>query len=351
MWRAVLTILLVIGLFAANVLPYRRLSLARQPQPGDILVLPRIPGLKSARFGAPWEALRVVMNLFGVHATPAALKPARFGLEGLLSDLLWLRGIKYIHDEFDEIERARKEGRRPSGLYRQFGPLYDTITDLDPYFIEGYRYGAIFLTVLGRNQDAAIALLKKGLRCPEIQARWELNYDLGTLYFLEKNDFDTAADYFRAAAEDVNAPDFVPHVASYFLRVSKHEYAISFWQRRLETRNEEVRRIAKIEIGKLVIEQAADLFKQLEGRHPSDMKELLKPGPLAKLPEPQARKYFERTVGRPPKDLAELQDKLRNTPFVKELPKGPGDGYYMINSKTGKVVYVEEVKGEKETKR
>jgi len=353
MWRKVcLTLGAALALLAINYAAYRPLRAAFDQKTADPTMhfLPRVEKLSGARYGLPWDALRGVAIFLRLPAPTAAdQRPAHFGFEGALCDALWVRGIWYIHEQFDEIERCG--GKRPPGLYRQLQPLYETITDLDPYFIDGYRIGAIFLTVLARKPDAAIALLKKGLAVPENRARWELNYDLGTIYFLEKNDFDTAADYFMAAAQDPDSPDFVPHVASYFLRKAKHEYALSFWQRRLESRNEGVRRVAKIEMGRVRIEQFADLFKELVGRYPSDVKELLKPGPLAKLPEPQARKYFERTFGRPPKDTAEMREKLQNMPFVSQLPEGPGEGEYVINAKTGKVVYVEKVKGEKKTKK
>ena len=348
--KALLLVAVVALLLAVNYAAYRRLRAAFDQKTADPTMhfLPRVEKLTGARYGLPWRAIRAVAKCLHLPApSPADQRPARFGFEGALCDALWVRGIWYIHEQFDEIERCR--GKRPPGLYRQLRPLYETITDLDPYFIDGYRIGAIFLTVLARKPDAAIALLKKGLAVPENRARWELNYDLGMIYFLEKNDFDTAADYFKAAAQDPDSPDFVPHVASYFLRKAKHEYALSFWQHRLESKNEEVRRAARIEMGRVRIEQFADLFRELVGRYPSDVKELLKPGPLAKLPEPQARKYFERTFGRPPKDTAEMREKLQNMPFVSQLPEGPGEGYYQINPKTGKVLYVEEVKGEKKT--
>ncbi len=300
--------ILVALLFAATYLPYRSLT-AAHARKGDpnILFLPKADSLRTVKFG----------------------------LEGVLSDVLWLRAIGYVSAQLDVTGPGR---------FRQLQPLYETITDLDPYFISAYRYGAIFLSVFTRNHDAAIALLKKGLAIPENRSRWELYYDLGATYFLEKKDFQRAAEYFKLAAKDDDAPAFVPHVATYFLRHTQKEHgtalALSLWQRRLESKNEEVRRIARQEIAQItrdhdkeILERAVALFRQLTGRFPASLDELMRPGVLAGAPEERAVELFARTVGRPPKDRAEIL----SLSVLKKLPQEPTGGSYRLDPATGKI--------------
>lgn len=316
MWRKGLWILVIIVLYGASYLPYRSLTAVYAKKvETEISFLPRA----------------------------GALKPLKLGIEGVLSDVLWLKAIGYINTHLDY---------RGPGRYRQLQAIYEAITDLDPYFVNGYRYGALFLSVLGRKHDAAIALLKKGLTVPEVRKRWELNYDLGAMYFLEKHDFDKAAEYFKLAALDENAPAFVPYVASYFLKVTQKEHglrlSLNLWERRLESKNKEVRRVARQEIVKLKIElereqhltllkRAAQMFKQIAGRWPSDLTEFLKPGILGKLPEKEAAELFENTTGRPPKN----REELLTLSVLRKLPEEPTGGSYYIDPKTGAVSYKE----------
>jgi tetratricopeptide (TPR) repeat protein len=325
MWRKLLPLVAVFALYGASYLPYRSLTtwFREKEEDPSIVYLPRT----------------------------AAMKQAKFGLEGVLSDVLWLRSIGYIHAQFDTP--------RP-GRYRQLPAIYDAITDLDPYFLDAYRTGAIFLTLFLRDADGAITLLRKGLTIPEFQDRWEFYYDLGTIYYVEKKDRNKAEESFRKAAEDLNAPPIVPWLATRLKGMIKKEedisIAISIWRRRLESKDELVRRIAKQEVNRLTreldmrnLQQAVDLFRQLEGRWPSDLQELLKPGILAKLPQEQARRFFERIKKRPPKDNAELLSFLQSRTMVEKLPEEPTGGRYLIDPKTGKISYEEKPQAQEKT--
>ena len=312
MIRKLLPLLIVIALFAVNYPLYRSLTAAKARTNGPpALFLPRVPGVKTIKFG----------------------------YEGVLSDVLWLQSIGYVNSQLDY---------RGPGRYRQLRPLYDAITDLDPYFIDGYRYGSMFLIVMKHDQDGAIALLKKGLTLPENRACWPLYYDLGAIYFIEKRDFEKAAENFKLAAQDPNAPLFVPHVADYFLRVTQKQkgirIALDLWEQRLKSKNEEVRQYAKMQIANLLIQQqrethmdllkrAAERFKEIAGRWPSDVQELVQPGILGRLPEKQATDLFAQTLGRPPAN----REELLSLSVLRKLPEEPTGGRYQIDPKSGEI--------------
>jgi tetratricopeptide (TPR) repeat protein len=191
------------------------------------------------------RALERIRPQVVAEAEPPWLPPAGavrslfLGYNALAADLFWIRTVQYFgaHIQTD---------RRYPHLYR----LVDLTTNLDPYFVEAYQLGGLFLS-LGRDYPEAIAIYRKGIE--HNPDRWELPYELGRMYFLDLGDIPAALEWFERANSLPGRGHYVPRlVARLRGRVGLIEAALEMWERMLETTdNEWVRKIAEREIRNL----------------------------------------------------------------------------------------------------
>ena len=112
-----------------------------------------------------------------------------FGFRKLVADMLWLKVDEYWH----------------RGLVQRMLPMMETVTALDPHFIEAYALGAWHLaynvTVMVHSAedkqkyiDQAIGLLKKGIKNNPRNSK--LYAEMGfTIYFRKLADWEKAAYY------------------------------------------------------------------------------------------------------------------------------------------------------------
>ena len=140
-----------------------------------------------------------------------ALRRLALEFDALAADIYWIRAIQ--HYGGDRLERTGK--RRYELLY----PLLDITTSLDPYFTIAYRFGALFLSEAypggpGRP-DQAITLLRKGISAQP--AKWQYYHDIAFVYYWQLRDMEAAAYWFRQAAVQPNAPNWLEPVAATML--------------------------------------------------------------------------------------------------------------------------------------
>ncbi|MHC5036131.1 MAG: hypothetical protein ACYTHM_02350 [Planctomycetota bacterium] len=94
----------------------------------------------------------------GLEAVPGKrfVRFVAFGFDKALADILWLRTIQYFNNEtLKPRDPVRKKGPLLKGMA-------DAITELDPHFHGAYFYGAIFLRILRRHEEA-LDLLEEGM--------------------------------------------------------------------------------------------------------------------------------------------------------------------------------------------
>jgi len=146
------------------------------------------------------------------------LEVADFGFDALIADVMWFRGIQYYGAH-----------RKTDQAYPLAEHIFSTITDLDPQFVSAYRFGAIVLSEDVGATGAAIDLLRKGIRGnPET---WEIPFDLGFLYFVERNDWAKAAHYFRLASRIKDSPEIAKRFTAFaYDRAGKTEVARALWE-------------------------------------------------------------------------------------------------------------------------
>ncbi|MDE2179588.1 MAG: hypothetical protein KGJ40_01920 [candidate division NC10 bacterium] len=168
------------------------------------------------------------------------VKPLLIGFNGAAADLLWIRIVQYTGGHFQGDKR-----------YPDLAKALDLATSLDPHFIEPYQYGALFLQILAKDPDAAVALLEKGAAAnPD---RWELPHDLGRYYFLEAHDDAKALWWWERANKLPGRPHYLPRfVARLYARTGHTATALELWTELYRTApNEHFREIARQEIERL----------------------------------------------------------------------------------------------------
>lgn len=175
--------------------------------------------------------------------SPAAMKRLTFGFQAVAADVYWIRALQHYGGD-----RLRKRPQSTGRKYELLYPLLDIATSLDPYFNIAYRFGAIFLGEpfpggAGRP-DLAVALLRKGISA--MPSKWQYYHDIAFVYYWRVRDYKSAAQWFQRAAEQPNAPNWLPSVsASMLTRTQDRATARFMWQQLLSSEQVWIRRTAE----------------------------------------------------------------------------------------------------------
>ena len=140
-----------------------------------------------------------------------ALRRIALEFDALMADVYWIRAIQHYGGD-----RLAGTGKRK---YELLYPLLEIATSLDPYFTIAYRFGAIFLSEGypggPARPDHAIALLRKGISVQP--TKWQYYHDIAFVYYWQLHDMEAAARWFRLAASQPNAPNWLEPVAATML--------------------------------------------------------------------------------------------------------------------------------------
>ncbi len=123
------------------------------------------------------------------------------GFEILLADTIYLWSIQYYG------HRRTPEGR--SYLWR----IYNTISDLDPKFIDAYLTGALVMAQDMKDPALAIELIDKGIE--NNPDNWLLPFEAGWYSYLNLEDYEQAERYFQLAMAIPEAPGFVERLRAH----------------------------------------------------------------------------------------------------------------------------------------
>jgi hypothetical protein len=288
------------------------------------------------------------------------------GLSSVVADLLWLKCIHYTSKHF-------KGDRKFTWLAH----MCDTITKLDPHFLEVYRYGGIFLAALKADDDASIKLMKSGI--PPNPQRWELPYEIAMVYLLNRGDEpgspECAAEYLSMAVATGEAPEMVLNVARGLqMKHSLFEIEEAMWNEILETSEDKLmrdmaqRKILELRVREAcaMLDEAAGVYAQQFGKPPTNLADLSDAGLMTGTPpSPLGGTYFvdkegkfqnttildgkveqrlsrlqlatdrfREKEGRWPKALEELVD----AELIRAVPNHPyDDGSWQYDAATGEV--------------
>lgn len=130
----------------------------------------------------------------------------------VVADMLWLRSIQ----SFGGRGMTNRDWRP---LYN----LFDTITELDPYFEKAYTFGNMVIGDEGGEQAEGLRLLEKGTF--RLYKKYRIPFEGMYVANWQMKDLDTARWYGRIAAKRPDAPEWVDRVTAY-VDVESGEYYI-----------------------------------------------------------------------------------------------------------------------------
>jgi tetratricopeptide (TPR) repeat protein len=206
------------------------------------------------------------------------LAAASLGFRVMLADTIYLWSIQYYG------HRRTPEGR----IYLQ--QIYNTISDLDPLFIESYTTGALWMVSDMGDPLMALELLDRGIeRNPD---NWLLPWEAGWYSYMSLEDYVSAERYFAMASEHADAPPWVARLRAH-MRTEQGDLrtAILMWEEILEEAeaqgDETSAGIAEQRIPDLYsryaigeIEGAIERFEAAQGRSPDSLALLVRLGML-----------------------------------------------------------------------
>ncbi|HEY7162440.1 MAG TPA: hypothetical protein VH815_14335 [Acidobacteriota bacterium] len=231
------------------------------------------------------------------------LKPVSFGYYTLLSDFVYLWSIQYYGDPIFS----------PKMEYLKH--TYDIITELDPYYIDAYQTGALFMFYEGRNPKAGLELLDKGIA--KNPGEWILPADAGFYCYMNLKDKPRAIEYFNKVVKIPTAPSQAKRfLAGMHFQLGDKKIAYDLWKEVYETAD-------KAHI------------KQIAYQHMHDLKVLVDMESLNK-----AIQQYQKQNGKFPDNL----EQLYASRLITEIPVDPDGNSYRYDPRTGKVQYSQELK-------
>ena len=225
------------------------------------------------------------------------LKPAVFGYDQLVADIIWLRAIQVIGDKVVT----------PKGYDWVYHAL-DVVTTLDPKFAYAYQLGGVTLSVLGKRPDLSNMLLEKGVReNPEV---WQIPFYIGFNNFFYLNDYETAAEYIDKASKLPGHPAYLPKLAArLYVQAGNPDVALEFLSRMYkDTDDEKVKLALEQRIKEVIVEKDATFLEEAINRYK------------------EAHKLYPEN----------LEDLIRSG-IIKEMPHEPFGGFYYLHQGDGKV--------------
>ncbi|HET8824347.1 MAG TPA: tetratricopeptide repeat protein [Terriglobales bacterium] len=217
-------------------------------------------------------------------SSPKLLKHLSLGYEGLLADVYWTRAVQYFGEQH----------HIGGSDYKLLWPLLHITTQLDPQLAPAYEFGSAFLTVpppQGAGEpERAIELVEYGVR--NNPDDWHLYYDLGFIYYDQKN-YAAAADAFDRGSKVPNAHPFLKIMAA---QAAQHGGEVRtsqmLWESVYETTHDSyIRDNAKSHLVSLTadlqseeLERIAAAYRQRTGRNPASFVDLVRAGMLRGIP-------------------------------------------------------------------
>lgn len=150
--------------------------------------------------------------------TAAAIRFMSAGYDDVAADLLWLRTVTYYGEW--------RQGDHGIAFFRE---LSRRVVELDPHFVEAYRFSALVLADDLDSFDDGINILRRGMQAmPET---WWLPFEAGFLEYTVRMDNKKAAEWFRIAAAKPDAPDQAKSFAAFVTsRTGDLRVSLELWK-------------------------------------------------------------------------------------------------------------------------
>ena len=257
--RRVLLTILLIALASLQIIAVRKATFERKALPeGD-----------ATAYLIPSKLAKVTMLEF----------------DGIAADFLFAKALVFIGSTKERTEIPRVKPWE----WKWFNELSNTITDLDPYFVDPYYFANAYLTWEGGMVQEANDLLKKGSRYRE----WDpyLPFFVGFNYFYFDRDNGKASEWLMTAARRPGANTLYANLAARLAYEGKRtENAIVFLEELLSrTDDEELQQRYKVRLealqGIYALENAAITYKQKFHKNPRSVDDLIRTGLIKEIPQ------------------------------------------------------------------
>ena len=223
------------------------------------------------------------------------MQKAALSYDSLLADAYWIRALQHY---------GRERLRPPSeAKFDLLYPLLDITTTLDPRFVTGYRFGAIFLSEAhpggAGRPDLAIELLKKGIaRNPQ---KWDYYLDIGFIYYWHLHDYKQAAAWFTRGGELPGAPWWLKTYGAVMLtRGGDRQASREMWVQIGQSESEWLQKTAQLRLAQLdaldqidALQRASEAFSARSGQTARSWEQLVAAGFVRGIPlDPAGTPYM-----------------------------------------------------------
>ena len=167
------------------------------------------------------------------------LREATCGFREVAADYLWFQAVQYYGGY-----------RKGEHDMRYFDLLIDSVTHLDPRFVEAYYFASLVYSLDYGDIPRAIRFLGRGIvHNPEVAS---LPFHAGFLYYVFRKNYPRARLWFDQAAARPEATEFHKRFAAFARRKAGDlEGSLGLWQHLLDTAsNPELREMAQEHIAK-----------------------------------------------------------------------------------------------------
>jgi len=217
------------------------------------------------------------------------------GMNNVVADVLWLRTIQYMSQEFHSKEHK----------FTWLDQMCTTVTVLDPNFEDAWVKGGTFMASIG-SDEKAIAYLKKGM--VQIPSSHEIPYEIAKVYLLNRKDDPDApvalSHYIRMAGAR-HKPEYRKRFFKWANRVLEDNNlageAYAIWKDVLDNETDPfLRKLAQTNLDNVVANENIRRMNEMvenyiiqTGRAPVDLEQLVASGLLASVPaEPKIGAYY-----------------------------------------------------------
>ena len=217
--------------------------------------------------------------------------------KGLLADVLFSRAQTFLGGKLIRKEKLSQE--EWDWIYKSA----DIATDLDPYFLDPYYFGAMNLAWDAQRVNEANSLLAKALHYRTWD--WTIPFYLGFNHFYFLQDNEKASEYLMEASHRPGASSMMVDLAVKLShKVNRTENAIIFLENILKrTDDERLRREYETRLVALkrllYLEKGIAFYRKKFGRNPQKLEELIQRQIMKEIPaDPYGGIFHLDTQGR-----------------------------------------------------
>jgi len=209
---------------------------------------------------------------------PQLAETMALGYDQMVASVLWLRVIQAFGARLQHIRENPLE-------LRAIENFFWVITELDPRFIEAYKFGNFVLGDEGGDQQAALRLLDRGI-FRNYRRTYLLPYEAVFICIGSLQNYKLARYYVRLALRSSGCPDYVRRVENYIAaKRGNYEIALERWVRddleAFQKGEKHVHNIARQQINNMVnqwhssiIETAMARYLEAQQDYPARLEQL-----------------------------------------------------------------------------